>query len=84
MAQNKKRPQYVVELVNKTNDYLRFRKVKDTTDTLFVFMCDYLLKKKMYEGYNFFKMEYNSYLKKNVIVYAGSYKEDEFDFLQIM
>ena len=39
MAQSKKRPQYVVELVNKTNDYLRFRKVTDTSDTLFVFIA---------------------------------------------
>ena len=83
MAQNKKRTQYVTELVNKTNDYLRFRKVKDTTDTLFAFMCDYLLKKKMYKGYNFFKEVYNPYLKKVVSTEAGSYKEDEFDYLQI-
>ena len=83
MAQSKKRPQYVVELVNKTNDYLRFRKVKDTTDTLFMFMCDYLLKKKMYRGYNFFKGVYNTYLQKNVPTEAGSYKEGEFDFLHI-
>ena len=83
MAQNKKRPQYVIELVNKTNDYLRFRKVKDTTNTLFMFMCDYLLKKNMYKGYNFFKEVYNPYLKKVVSTEAGSYKEDEFDYLQI-
>lgn len=82
MAKN--RPNYVTELLNKTNDYLRFRKVTDTTDTLFVFMCDYLLKKNMYKGYNFFKMEYNPYLKKDVVVFAGSYKKDEFEFLQIM
>ena len=84
MTKNRKRPQYVTDLLNECNEYLRFRKVKDTTDTLFVFMCDYLLKKRMYEGYNFFKMEYNTYLKKDVIVYAGSYKEDEFEFLQII
>lgn len=79
----KKRPNYITELVNKTNDYLRFRKVTDTTDTLFVFMCDYLLKKNMYEGYNFFKDVYNTYLKKNISTLAGSYKEGEFDYLQI-
>ncbi len=79
----KNRPQYVTELVNKTNAYLRFRKVKDTSDTLFVFMCDYLLKKKMYKGYNFFKEVYNTYLQKKVSTEAGSFKEDEFDYLQI-
>ena len=83
MAQNKKRPQYVIELVNKTNDYLRFRKVTDTSDTLFVFMCDYLLKKNTYKGYNYFKEVYNTYLQKNVPTEAGSYKEGEFDYLQI-
>lgn len=79
----KKRPNYVTELVNKTNDYLRFRKVTDTSDTLFVFMCDYLLKKEMYNGYNFFKDVYNTYLQKEVATEAGSYKEGEFDYLQI-
>ena len=81
MAKN--RPNYVTELVNKTNDYLRFRKVTDTSDTLFVFMNDYLLKKNMYYGYNFFKDVYNTYLQKNVSTEAGSYKEGEFDYLQI-
>ena len=79
----KKRPNYVTELVNKTNDYLRFRKVTDTTDTLFVFMCDYLLKRNMYEGYNFFKDVYNTYVQKNVPTLAGSYKEGEYEYLQI-
>ena len=81
MAKN--RPSYVTELVNRTNDYLRFRKVKDTKDTLFVFMCDYLLKRRMYKGYNFFKEVYNPYLKKVVSTEAGSYNENEFDYLQI-
>jgi hypothetical protein len=81
----KKRPQYVQDLVNKANEHLRVHKVKDEyTDNLFTFVCDYLLKRDMYEGYNYFKMEYNTYIKKDVMVYAGSHKKDEFDFLQIM
>ena len=83
MAQNKKRTQYVTELVNNTNNYLRLRKVKDTTDTLFAFMCDYLIKKKMYKGYNFFEELYNPYLKKVVSKEAGSCNKEEFDYLQI-
>ena len=79
----KKRSNYVTELVNKTNEYLRFRKVTDTTDTLFVFMCDYLLKKNMYRGYNFFKDEYNTYVQKNVPTLACSCKEGEYEYLQI-
>lgn len=78
----KKRPQYVTELVNKVNEHLRAHKVKgEYTDNLFTFMCHYLLKRGMYEGYGFFKTEYNTYLKTDVVVFA-SYKEDDY-FLQI-
>lgn len=80
----KNRPTYVKQLVENANTYLRALKVKDESDSLFSFVCDYLLKRNMYEGYNYFKMEYNTYLKKDVMVYAGSYKKDEFDFLQIL
>ena len=81
----KKRPQYVQDLVNKANEHLRAFKVKDEyNDTLFTFVCDYLLERDMYEGFNYFKMEYNTYLKKYVAVFAGSSKKDKFDFLQIM
>ncbi len=82
---SKKRPQYVVELVNKTNEYLRCRKVTDRGDTLFVFMCDYLLKRNMYEGYNFYVDVYNTYLKKNVPMIADKKDVDNntYEYLQI-
>ena len=79
----KKRPQYVQELVNKANERFREFGIKEEGNDLFVFVCDYLLKRNMYEGYNYFKMEYNTYLKKDVMVYAGSYRKEDYDFLQI-
>lgn len=80
---HKKRPQYVQDLVNKVNDNLRLLKVKDENDTLFWFMCDYLLKKGMYEGYNFYVDKYNPYLGKNIPMLAGSAKKEEYEYLQI-
>ena len=82
---SKKRPQYVVELVNKTNEYLRCRKVTDRCDTLFTFMCDYLLKRNMYEGYNFYVDVYNTYHKKNVPMIADKKDVDNntYEYLQI-
>lgn len=51
----KKRPKYIEELVKKTNNRLEVMNVKDEGNTLFRFVCDLLLEKKMYQGYNFFK-----------------------------
>ena len=57
----KKRPQYIQELVKETNKRLEIMNIKDEGDTLFRFVCDLLLKKNMYEGYNFFK-------KKTIVI----------------
>ena len=51
----KKRPKYIEELVKKTNKRLEVMNVKDEGNTLFRFVCDLLLEKKMYQGYNLFK-----------------------------
>lgn len=57
----KKRPQYIQELVKETNKRLEIMNIKDEGDTLFRFVCDLLLKKNMYDGYNFFK-------KKTIVI----------------
>ena len=57
----KKRPKYIQELVKETNKRLEIMNIKDEGDTLFCFVCDLLLKKNMYEGYNFFK-------KKTIVI----------------
>jgi hypothetical protein len=78
-----KRPQYVTDLVEKANKRFRDFKIKDESNDLFVFVCDYLLKRNMYEGYNFYKDEYVHYVDKVVSVLAGSAKKEEYDYLQI-
>ncbi len=78
-----KRPQYVTDLVEKANKRFRDFKIKDESNDLFVFVCDYLLKRNMYEGYNFFKNKYVHDVDKVVSVLAGSAKKEEYDYLQI-
>lgn len=84
----KKRPQYIQELVKETNKRLETMNIKDEGDTLFGFMCDLLLQKDMYEGFNYFK-------KKNVILDGvettilvfpskEEFKNGKWDCLQIM
>lgn len=84
MARTRKnRPQYVTEMLMKVNEYLRFHKVKDEyKDTLFTFMCDYLLHKGMYEGYNFY-VDYTTTNGEVVPMLAGSCKKEEYEYLQI-
>lgn len=83
----KKRPQYIQELVKDTNKRLEIMNIKDEGDTLFRFVCDLLLNKNMYEGYNYYK-------KKTMVIngephnYLGSPTPEEFkagkwDCLQI-
>ena len=57
----KKRPKYIQELVKETNKRLEIMNIKDEGDTLFRFVCDLLLKKNMYDGYNFFQ-------KKTIVI----------------
>lgn len=82
MAQNrKKRPKYVDDLVKEVNHTLRCGKVKDERNDLFVFMLHYLLRKKMYKGYNFYvdkKFEYGT-----LPILAGSADYDKYDYLQL-
>lgn len=83
----KKRPKYIEELVKKTNKRLEVMNVKDEGDTLFRFVCDLLLEKKMYQGYNFFKKKTIRIDGEahNVLGYPTheEFKADEWDCLQI-
>jgi len=88
---HKNRPQYVKEFVKKTNEYLRHNKVKDEfKNDLFCFACQYLLDKKMYEGFNFYKEKYSYmkdgkevYLNEPMLVLAGTSDKNQFDCLQL-
>ena len=83
MAQNKKRPQYVTDIVKSVNERLRQAKVKDTNDTLFGWLCDWLLERGYYKGYNFFIDKYNDYVGKVIPVLAGTDDTEKYDYLQI-
>ena len=83
----KKRPKYIEELVKKTNKRLEVMNVKDEGNTLFRFVCDLLLEKKMYQGYNFFKKKTIRIDGEahNVLGYPTheEFLADEWDCLQI-
>lgn len=81
MAQNKKRPKYIEDIIRDANAQFRRNYVKDENDSLFSWLCGYLLGKNMYNGFNYYK--YGSELKAPIVL-AGSYHKNEFDFLQIL
>lgn len=75
MSRNKKRPQYVIDMINDVNAYLRFRNVKDENDTLFCWIRNYLLDKDMYNGFNYYKYGdkiINPATGERILILAGS------------
>lgn len=81
MAQRKERPQYVKELVKNVNHTLRCRKIKNEDDTLFLWLMDYLLQKKMYRGYNFYVDK--TFECGTLPILAGTADKDKYDYLQL-
>ena len=77
----KNRPQYVIDMIDNVNTALRAYNVKDVSDNLFCFACNYLMEKKMYEGFNFYKIKTIDGKERKVL--AGRSEKDKFDFLQI-
>ena len=79
MARDRKRTKQVEEMVKRANNIFKTKKVKDPcNDSLFIFMGDFLLDMKMYEGYNFYKIGEN-----DKIYLAGSAKPEEYDCIQL-
>lgn len=82
MAQNKKRPQYVTEIVEKVNADLKRRGVKDINkDPLANWLEDYLIKKGMYKGYNFY-VTTTFYNGKTGLTLAGTYDPEKYECIQ--
>ena len=54
MAKNKKRPQYVQEIVDEINEIFYRKKEKNVLCDLAIWLDHYLLNKGMYRGYNFY------------------------------
>ena len=83
---NKKRPKYIKDIIEDVNFYLRMNKVKDENDTLFMWLCNYLSDKDMYQGFNYHKYGdkvANEVTGERIVILAGSYEKDKFDFLQV-
>lgn len=72
-----KRPKYVNDLVEMANERFRQFGIKRESNDLFVFITTYLLDKNMYDGFGYYKVEYNESIGKYVIV-GSSYKDYEF------
>ena len=77
--QTKKRPKYVTELVSKVNNTLKTLGKQGENSDLHVFITSYLLDKKMYHGWNFYKDKYVN--GKTISVLAGS--ATDFDYIQM-
>lgn len=74
----KKRPNYVTELVNKVNVSLKGLGKQGENSDLHVFLTSYLIEKKMYHGFNFYKDQYVN--GKLIPVLAGS--ATDYDYIQ--
>ena len=55
MKKSRKLNTTALEIITDINKVLRHGNIKDTSNELFRFGCDYLLEHNMYHGYNFFK-----------------------------
>ena len=79
MTRNRKRTKQVEEMVQRANNIFKLDRVKDPhNNSLFIFMDSFLLDMKMYEGYNFYKIDENDKL-----YLAGSAKPEEYDCIQL-
>lgn len=81
MAKNKKRPQYVQEIVDDINEIFYHKKEKNAHCDLAIWLDHYLLNKGMYRGYNFYidKTHTDGTTYK---VLAGSSDPNEYEYIQ--
>ncbi len=80
----KKRPKYVQDLVDEVNDLFRQQGIKDISENnLFWFTLNYLSKRKMYRGYNFYINKYDAKKDKYVPILAGTADPSKYDYIQI-
>ena len=81
MAKNKKRPQYVQEIVDEINEIFYRKKEKNALCDLAIWLDHYLLKKGMYHGYNFF-IDKTHTDGKTYKVLAGSSDPNVYEYIQ--
>ena len=79
MARDRKRTKQVEDMVKRANNIFKLQRVKDPYEnSLFIFMDDFLLDMRMYQGYNFYKIGENDRL-----YLAGSSNPEEYDCIQL-
>ena len=79
----KNRTKRIQNLIDEVNTYFRMTNMKDEHKSdLFMFICDMLLQKKMYRGYNFHKLAYDDNGNEWYPL-AGSANPEEYNFVQI-
>lgn len=79
MKRNRKRTKQVEDMVKRANNIFKLERVKyPHNNSLFIFMDDFLLEMRMYEGYNFYKIDENDRL-----YLAGSANPEEYDCIQL-
>ena len=81
MAKNKKRPQYVQEIVDEINEFFYHKKEKNAHCDLAIWLDHYLLKKGMYRGYNFY-IDKTLTDGKTYKMLAGSSDPNEYEYIQ--
>ena len=82
MAKNKKRPQYVQEIVDDINEIFYHKKEKNAHCDLAIWLDHYLLKKGMYRGYNLFIDKTHTDGKTDKVL-AGSADPNVYEYIQI-
>lgn len=80
MNNSKERSQELIEQLKEVNRSLRMHGTKSVDDSLFSFFQFWLISKKCYRGYNYFRTAY--YLDGTTGVVPG--KPDEYDYLQFI
>ena len=81
MAKNKKRPQYVQEIVDDINEIFYHKKEKNAYCDLAIWLDHYLLKKGMYRGYNFY-IDKTLTDGKTYKMLAGSSDPNKYEYIQ--
>ena len=78
------RPKYVQSMVDEANQRFRQQKMKDKDrNELFWFMLDFLSKRNMYRGYNFYIDRFDENKGIHVPVLAGTSDPSKYDYIQI-
>ena len=76
-----RRTKQIEQLIQDVNCYLRNNKIKDEGDPAFCVTQWSLIDQGIYQGFNYFKDEYNEAGTKKRIVLAGS--STDFEYLQL-